>query len=153
MILRNNWFLLGPLLLAGCASTPPPGIDHPANPAASAANSNPLPQTLALGEGIGTKPVNEVDDSHAGHDMDTHAGHSMEAMEEGSGETSADSVHTGHNHAEMKSNDAQNLYWCPMDPEIVQEGPGKCPICGMALKPKPAEEPVEAPKGESKHDH
>src|SRR6185503_9503941 len=28
------------------------------------------------------------------------------------------------------------LYTCPMHPEIVQEGPGICPICGMALEPK-----------------
>jgi Cu+-exporting ATPase len=27
------------------------------------------------------------------------------------------------------------LYTCPMHPEIVQEGPGSCPICGMALEP------------------
>lgn len=27
------------------------------------------------------------------------------------------------------------LYTCPMDPEIRQEGPGSCPICGMALEP------------------
>ena len=27
------------------------------------------------------------------------------------------------------------MYTCPMDPEIVQEGPGTCPICGMALEP------------------
>lgn len=27
------------------------------------------------------------------------------------------------------------LYTCPMDPEIIQEGPGTCPICGMALEP------------------
>jgi len=27
------------------------------------------------------------------------------------------------------------LYTCPMDPEIVQQGPGACPICGMALSP------------------
>ncbi|MHC4860189.1 MAG: P-type ATPase, partial [Planctomycetota bacterium] len=26
-------------------------------------------------------------------------------------------------------------YTCPMHPEIVQEGPGSCPICGMALEP------------------
>nr|WP_319385659.1 heavy metal translocating P-type ATPase [uncultured Roseibium sp.] len=28
-----------------------------------------------------------------------------------------------------------SLFTCPMDPEIVQEGPGTCPICGMALEP------------------
>ncbi|QQP89720.1 heavy metal translocating P-type ATPase [Skermanella sp. TT6] len=27
------------------------------------------------------------------------------------------------------------LYTCPMHPEIRQEGPGTCPICGMALEP------------------
>jgi len=27
-------------------------------------------------------------------------------------------------------------YTCPMDPEVVQMGPGTCPICGMALEPK-----------------
>lgn len=34
------------------------------------------------------------------------------------------------------------LYTCPMHPEIVQEGPGACPICGMALEPMgiPAED-------------
>lgn len=26
-------------------------------------------------------------------------------------------------------------YTCPMDPEIIQDGPGNCPICGMALEP------------------
>src|SRR5574341_1270343 len=26
-------------------------------------------------------------------------------------------------------------YTCPMHPEIVQEGPGSCPKCGMALVP------------------
>ena len=28
-----------------------------------------------------------------------------------------------------------SAYVCPMHPEIVQEGPGDCPICGMALEP------------------
>jgi len=27
------------------------------------------------------------------------------------------------------------LYTCPMDPEIVRDAPGDCPICGMALEP------------------
>lgn len=28
------------------------------------------------------------------------------------------------------------IYTCPMHPEIRQEGPGNCPICGMALEPE-----------------
>ncbi len=27
-------------------------------------------------------------------------------------------------------------YTCPMHPEVVQQGPGACPICGMALEPR-----------------
>src|SRR5579884_3711974 len=27
-------------------------------------------------------------------------------------------------------------YTCPMHPEVVQAGPGACPLCGMALEPK-----------------
>ncbi len=30
---------------------------------------------------------------------------------------------------------SKRLYTCPMDPEIIQEGPGTCPKCGMALEP------------------
>ena len=28
------------------------------------------------------------------------------------------------------------VYTCPMHPEVRQEGPGSCPICGMALEPE-----------------
>jgi P-type Cu+ transporter len=28
------------------------------------------------------------------------------------------------------------LYTCPMHPEIIRNGPGACPICGMALEPR-----------------
>ena len=31
---------------------------------------------------------------------------------------------------------AGTIYICPMDPEVRQEGPGTCPICGMALEPE-----------------
>ncbi|MEJ7738694.1 MAG: heavy metal-binding domain-containing protein [Chitinophagaceae bacterium] len=26
-------------------------------------------------------------------------------------------------------------YTCPMHPHIIQDGPGKCPLCGMKLEP------------------
>ena len=44
------------------------------------------------------------------------------------------------NNKKKKALDAERssgaaLFTCPMDPEIVQEGPGTCPICGMALEP------------------
>lgn len=41
----------------------------------------------------------------------------------------------GHQHLPSTAAGPGNLYTCPMDPEIVQEGPGACSICGMALEP------------------
>lgn len=35
-------------------------------------------------------------------------------------------------------------YTCPMHPQIVQDGPGPCPICGMALEPMDISEPGSA---------
>lgn len=32
--------------------------------------------------------------------------------------------------------DSQLEYTCPMHPQVVQEHPGNCPICGMTLEPK-----------------
>ncbi|MDO8721841.1 MAG: heavy metal-binding domain-containing protein, partial [Syntrophales bacterium] len=32
--------------------------------------------------------------------------------------------------------DSDRLYTCPMHPEILQDGPGSCPKCGMALEPR-----------------
>jgi Cu+-exporting ATPase len=36
------------------------------------------------------------------------------------------------------------LYTCPMHPEILQIGPGSCPICGMALEPVEVSAEAEA---------
>ena len=39
-------------------------------------------------------------------------------------------------HLEAAANaPAGTMFTCPMHPEIVKEGPGTCPICGMALEP------------------
>ncbi len=31
--------------------------------------------------------------------------------------------------------EASSLYTCPMHPQVIQDGPGSCPICGMDLVP------------------
>ncbi len=43
---------------------------------------------------------------------------------------------------------AGTLYTCPMHPEIVQEGPGTCPKCGMALEPMAVPAADEGPNPE-----
>jgi len=42
---------------------------------------------------------------------------------------------SGNKARKKKSAPKNAMYTCPMDPEIIQEGPGTCPICGMALEP------------------
>lgn len=53
-------------------------------------------------------------------------------------------AHAGHHHAPhdktgskapATAEGANTKYTCPMHPEIIQDGPGDCPICGMALEP------------------
>jgi Cu+-exporting ATPase len=44
--------------------------------------------------------------------------------------------------APSSANDAR--YTCPMHPQIVQLGPGSCPICGMALEPMDVSAEVQA---------
>src|SRR5215213_7743254 len=34
-----------------------------------------------------------------------------------------------------KPTTSREKYTCPMHPEIIRDGPGSCPICGMALEP------------------
>ncbi len=38
-----------------------------------------------------------------------------------------------HNHSMDKAD--SRIYTCPMHPEVRQNGPGSCPLCGMALEP------------------
>jgi P-type Cu+ transporter len=50
----------------------------------------------------------------------------------------------GHSHPTPTKSGKAVKYTCPMHPQIVQDGPGDCPICGMALEPLTASaEPEE----------
>ena len=41
-----------------------------------------------------------------------------------------------HQFVQFESSVSKQIYTCPMHPQIRQEGPGNCPICGMALEPE-----------------
>jgi Cu+-exporting ATPase len=43
--------------------------------------------------------------------------------------------HAPHAHAAPAVAPKGTKYTCPMHPEIVKDGPGDCPLCGMALEP------------------
>ncbi len=44
--------------------------------------------------------------------------------------------------------DAVFAYGCPMHPQVINEGPGDCPICGMALEPLDAAAAMDQPNRE-----
>lgn len=44
----------------------------------------------------------------------------------------------GHHHSPSPKAVSDGMYTCPMHPEIQQDHPGFCPICGMALEPRQA---------------
>ena len=72
--------------------------------------------------------------SHADHHHHHHHHHDGHAAAEAEPKHCH---HHGHAHATAPEKDAPpGAKWtCPMHPEIVQDGPGSCPICGMALEP------------------
>ena len=55
--------------------------------------------------------------------------------------------HGHHDHGHAAAPVPKGAKWtCPMHPEIVRDGPGACPLCGMALEP--AGVPADAPNPE-----
>ncbi len=81
-------------------------------------------------------------EQHDHHDSPDRQHHGHEHHHHGGGEHHP----AGHDHHSVSAaggretagdapSDAATRYTCPMHPEIVSDGPGSCPICGMALEP------------------
>ena len=65
-------------------------------------------------------------------------------MEPQSAKSVHDETHRAHPAAPTATASKTYRYTCPMHPQIVQIGPGHCPICGMALEPMDVLAEVEA---------
>jgi Cu+-exporting ATPase len=75
-------------------------------------------------------------DVHVGKPTATHHGHTFYFCSEGCRtKFTADPERYLTKQEEPEPLPQGTLYTCPMHPKIVQEGPGPCPICGMALEP------------------
>jgi Cu+-exporting ATPase len=102
--------------------------------------------------GSDTDPVCGMDvskDSEHLHEVDGKEYHFCSAH--CLGKFTADPKQYLHQDRESQINDHGNdteqvsdstIYTCPMDPEVQQQGPGACPICGMALEPMIGAGPV-----------
>ena len=69
---------------------------------------------------------------HRGHDHSHNGGHSTHQADEAPGSPAADA--SGGRALSPDGPDA-TIYTCPMHPQIRQNTPGNCPICGMSLEP------------------
>jgi Cu+-exporting ATPase len=70
------------------------------------------------------------------------------AMHHGHGSAEHGTVHHTAATATPRAGSGKKVrYTCPMHPEIIQFGPGSCPICGMALEPMDVFAQVEADPG------
>ena len=70
-------------------------------------------------------------DHHSDHEHNNDHGHNNE-HEHNHEHEPADSM--DHRHADPLSEAAQDEVWtCPMHPQVRRDGPGSCPICGMDL--------------------
>ncbi len=63
--------------------------------------------------------------------------------QDGKAEGEAHCCHHGHRHHDASEKPSTPLsgpvvYTCPMHPQIRQDGPGSCPLCGMGLEPEMA---------------
>jgi Cu+-exporting ATPase len=65
-------------------------------------------------------------------------------MEPQSAKSVHDETHRAHPAGPTATASKTYRYTCPMHPQIVQIGPGHCPICGMALEPMDVFAEVEA---------
>lgn len=106
---KRNRLAFGLLMIVGCAGAPRPGPEHPANPAARSAQPRELTDTLPSAT--------------------LHA----DAFEAGQAQTG------GTQDVEIARSAEPRIYICPMDPEVVSDKPGECPICGMELVLKAAD--------------
>lgn len=76
--------------------------------------------------GMNLVPVdaNEKEQSHSQHQHTDHIKKASSSHEEHVAPV-----------VEMRNTQGFQKYTCPMHPQVVQDGPGKCPLCGMTLVP------------------
>ncbi|MDW7772205.1 MAG: heavy metal translocating P-type ATPase [Desulfobulbaceae bacterium] len=86
--------------------------------------------------GMGTDDPREfIRYTHEGKDYYFCSEHCLNRFKEDPGQFPA-AGESGAAGPDRKKTGPAGQYTCPMHPEIVQDGPGSCPKCGMALEPR-----------------
>lgn len=126
------WPILAALLV-GCAVTlPPTPQPNPADPHAPEATTAPLrPTLLATSRSFVSRTAD--DREQAAKQMD------MSKMKRGANDMGGmpHSMSGMSDMAKPSPASANSYYTCVMHPQIHEDKPGQCPICGMTLVKKP----------------
>ena len=116
-----------------CCSTNTEAASAP-TPAAGCCASKPMPADAATDPVCGMQVDPAKTPHHATHDGHEHHFCSARCREKFIADPQRYLQPT--TSAPVPEAAAGTIYTCPMHPEIRQEGPGSCPICGMALEPE-----------------
>jgi hypothetical protein len=120
MMTRIAW-AFGLLLMAGCAAQVSQEVpaNHPASPEAAEAAPIETSTVLALDSAEPIRP--------AGRAAPEGGGMQRTPMQQGGN-------HAGHGQASTQPAPGQQLYMCPMHPEVTSTNPNApCPKCGMKI--------------------
>lgn len=90
----------------------------------------------------------DLDGDHPTHEYGGHTYHFCSSHCHDKFAANPESYLSGSPNSQTTRAAAGTKYTCPMHPEIIQEGPGECPICGMALEPMGVPADDEGPNPE-----
>ncbi len=127
------WSILAAVLV-GCAVTLPPAPQsNPADPHAPEAATAPLrPTLLATSRSFVSPAADDREQKAKQMDMSKmkHGANDMGAMQH--------PMSGMRNMAKPEPASASSYYTCVLHPQIHEDKPGQCPLCGMTLVKKPA---------------
>jgi hypothetical protein len=118
-------------LLAGCATThvPPLSSSNPASPEAREGRTSPPPRLH------GDELIQKADERLTGNAPIQPQYQPSEMGNMPGMQHAMQGTHEGMN-MDGKQKPAKSYWTCVMHPQVKQQKPGKCPICGMTLVEK-----------------
>ncbi len=121
-------------LAVSCAAVPPPVTNLPDSPVSPSGEEAPWnPQFRYLETKVETETPGPV-----GSDAMEHDHESMQQDPAGTGDDRDAMDHDNAISSDAGAALTELSYACPMHSEVRGEGPGTCPICGLALEPQPS---------------